>query len=60
MEYQFWHGRQISDKYKCIFVHVPKVAGTSIEKTIFSENKTELGYAVDIAKKLKWGITLGS
>ncbi len=27
--------------------------------TIFSENKTELEYAIDMARKLKWGIKIG-
>jgi len=28
-----------SDKYKCIFVHIPKTAGSSIEKSLDMLNK---------------------
>lgn len=31
----------ISDKYKCIFIHIPKCAGTSIESKIAIEEGTE-------------------
>jgi len=46
-------------------IYLYKHTGDRVKKgeviyTIFSENKTELEYAVDTAKKLKWGITLGS
>jgi hypothetical protein len=31
----------ISDKFRCIFIHIPKNAGTSIESKICSEEETE-------------------
>ncbi|MBN2394963.1 MAG: hypothetical protein JXC36_00700, partial [Candidatus Atribacteria bacterium] len=31
----------ISDRFRCIFIHIPKNAGTSIESKICSEEGTE-------------------
>ncbi|EAK9939714.1 alpha-2,3-sialyltransferase [Campylobacter lari] len=31
--------KDFHDKYKCIFIHVPKVAGSSMERVIFETNK---------------------
>ncbi|MBZ7980802.1 sulfotransferase family 2 domain-containing protein, partial [Campylobacter sp. RM12642] len=36
--------KDFQDKYKCIFVHVPKVAGTSIERAIFETDKWLVGH----------------
>ena len=36
--------KDFHDKYKCIFIHVPKVAGTSIERSIFETNKWLIGH----------------
>ncbi|HDZ4294319.1 TPA: sulfotransferase family 2 domain-containing protein [Campylobacter jejuni] len=32
------------DKYSCIFIHVPKVAGTSIERVVFETDKWLVGH----------------
>ncbi|EAK9986087.1 sulfotransferase family protein [Campylobacter jejuni] len=32
------------DKYGCIFIHVPKVAGTSIERVVFETDKWLIGH----------------
>ncbi|EDP7219545.1 TPA: sulfotransferase family 2 domain-containing protein, partial [Campylobacter jejuni] len=32
------------DKYGCIFIHVPKVAGTSIERVVFETDKWLVGH----------------
>ena len=29
----------ISHKHKCIFIHIPKIAGTSIEDTLFTSHE---------------------
>ncbi|HED4593320.1 TPA: sulfotransferase family 2 domain-containing protein [Campylobacter jejuni] len=43
------------DKYGCIFIHVPKVAGTSIERVVFETDKWLIGHvrALDYIKQDK-------
>ncbi|HGG0540966.1 TPA: sulfotransferase family protein [Campylobacter jejuni] len=36
--------KDFHDKYKCIFIHVPKVAGSSIERVIYQTNKWLVGH----------------
>ncbi|ULO01700.1 sulfotransferase family protein [Campylobacter sp. RM5004] len=36
--------KDFQDKYGCIFIHVPKVAGTSIERVIFETDKWLVGH----------------
>jgi hypothetical protein len=46
MAYMDLSHRQISHKYKCIFIHIPKSAGTSIETSpIFFDSKETTGKA---------------
>lgn len=35
--------KDFHDKYKCIFIHVPKVAGSSIERVIYQTDKWLVG-----------------
>jgi hypothetical protein len=35
-------GINISDKYKCIFIHIPRVAGTSVKKALELEGRGHL------------------
>ncbi|EAI1565261.1 alpha-2,3-sialyltransferase [Campylobacter coli] len=36
--------KDFHDKYKCIFIHVPKVAGSSIERVIYQTDKWLVGH----------------
>ncbi|HED6184630.1 TPA: sulfotransferase family 2 domain-containing protein [Campylobacter coli] len=36
--------KDFHDKYKCIFIHVPKVAGSSIERAIYQTDKWLVGH----------------
>ncbi|HEC1750218.1 TPA: sulfotransferase family 2 domain-containing protein [Campylobacter lari] len=36
--------KDFHDKYKCIFIHVPKVAGSSIERVIFQTDRWLVGH----------------
>ncbi len=36
--------KNFHDKYKCIFIHVPKVAGSSIERVIYQTDKWLVGH----------------
>ncbi|EOJ2724936.1 sulfotransferase family protein [Campylobacter coli] len=36
--------KDFHDKYKCIFIHVPKVAGSSIERVIYETDKWLVGH----------------
>ncbi|EAK9890022.1 sulfotransferase family protein, partial [Campylobacter lari] len=37
--------KDFHDKYKCIFIHVPKVAGSSIERVIYQTDRWLVGHA---------------
>ncbi|EAH4571782.1 alpha-2,3-sialyltransferase, partial [Campylobacter lari] len=36
--------KDFHDKYKCIFIHVPKVAGSSIERVIYQTDRWLVGH----------------
>ncbi|WP_199769996.1 sulfotransferase family 2 domain-containing protein [Helicobacter canadensis] len=47
--------KEFHKKYGCIFIHIPKVAGTSIERVVFESSKWLVGHkkAIDYIKKDK-------
>ncbi|MCI7765075.1 sulfotransferase family 2 domain-containing protein, partial [Helicobacter sp.] len=37
--------KDFHDKYKCVFIHVPKVAGSSIERVVYQTDRWLVGHA---------------